>query len=130
MGSQNMLEPGYNPFTDASFLIALVLGGGSLVLGLLAGIPWEHPVSIVNGVLWVVWQSWIFYKKGKKWSLVVGLVLGLAAAGLAMVGFVQIDASRQAVQMQRTVQQYEEKIQQQMEEKLRQQQTERQGPPR
>ena len=149
MDNQNdMLGSRYNPFTDPSFLIALVFGGGSLVLNFLSGTSLSHPVFITNDVFFVVWQFWIFFKKGKKWSLAVGFVIALIVSGLAMVELVQIDLRKVDVQRQRALQQIDEKIRQQqteqqkaqdaqmqrsrqqMEENIRQRQIEQQGPPR
>lgn len=95
----NNQESRYNPFKDASFWVAFVLGGGVLIPYLIyKGMLFEPPVLLMI-VFLIGWTGWIIFKKGKKWSLVVGFFVGLILSLIAFYPINKIEESRGRVEM-------------------------------
>jgi len=67
----------YNPLKDSSFWIAFIFSGGLLAPVLFFSGVFNSFRMIMMITPLIVWETWIIFKKGKKGSLVVGLLISL-----------------------------------------------------
>lgn len=83
----------YNPFTDSSFWVAFVLGGGlTLPVLIFSNVPYSYYLPQVAFL--IGWVGWIVFKKGEKWSLVVGFLMGLLLAALSFYPTIKLEEHR------------------------------------
>jgi len=68
-------EVKYNPFKDAGFWAAFVLGGTPFLILLSTKGAVSQVPFLINTVFVFVWNGWIFFKKGKKGSFLVGFLI-------------------------------------------------------
>jgi|GEM_PF-4436970 len=121
--SQNNYHTGinYNPLKDANFWVAFVLGGGPVLLMLISkGFTFQAPI-IVNLIFLIVWIGWIIFKKGRKWSLLIGFIIAAVAAVVSSYVIVKIETSREEREIDQTIEKYSQREIDQMLEKYSQQ---------
>ncbi|MCD4761985.1 hypothetical protein K8R32_03435 [bacterium] len=105
-------ETKYNPFKDGSFWVALVIG---LLLNaqsifILFSTGQIHPTLIVGLVFLFSWVGWIIFKKGKKRSLVVGLIIAIILAGISFVPAIKIDEKQRKAQFEKSMEEYKQQM--------------------
>ncbi len=108
------VEKRYNPLKDASFWIAFVLSGGPAIFLLIGrGFIFETPV-IASIIMLVIWEAWIIFKKGKKWSLIVGFFIAAVFAGVTLYVMTNNEMNNQTKQMDEARQKAMQQIQEQL----------------
>lgn len=106
------LETKYNPFKDGSFWVALIIG---LILStqsifILLSTGSIHPTLIVSLVFLFSWVGWIIFKKGKKRSLLIGLIIALVLAGISFVPVMKIGEKQRAKQLKESMEKYQQQM--------------------
>ena len=114
-------EPKYNPFKDGSFWVALIIGlllsGQSIFILFTTG--QIHPGLIVSLVFLFAWVGWIIFKKGKKRSLVVGLIIAIILAGISFVPAMKIGEKQRAKQLEESMEKYKQQMEVDLEKMMK-----------
>jgi hypothetical protein len=75
---------GYNPIRDWGVWLVLLISG----LGIYA--QGGDKVGIIQmAVFLIIWEGWIIYRKGEKWSFMTGFLISIAA--MYITGVVLLD---------------------------------------
>jgi hypothetical protein len=77
------LKP-YNLFKDGGFWVALFIGGSNIVYS-------SAEIVIPSILAFIAWVWWLYYKKGQKWSFLVGCLIWIAILFLGIPVFVMLD---------------------------------------
>ena len=109
----NNFETKYNPFKDGSFwtalIVGLILGGQPILISITSGRV--HPTLIVSLVFLFSWTGWIIFKKGKKRSLVIGLVLAIVLAGISFYPAMKIEEKQRTKVFNESMEKYRQQMQ-------------------
>ena len=114
------LETKYNPFKDGSFWVALIIG---LILSaqsifILLSTGQIHPTLIVSLVFLFSWVGWVIFKKGKKRSLIVGLIIAIVLAGISFIPAMKIGEKQRTKQLKESMEKYQQQMELEMEKML------------
>jgi len=112
----------YNPLKDPNFWIVFVLVGiASIVYLFSIGI---HTVSVTTLMLFLTWEGWIIFKKGKKGSLLIGFLIGILVAAATMFIGIQIENAVRPSINDRLEERFEESMQETLERILEEEEEE------
>lgn len=115
------IETKYNPFKDANFWVAFVLGSGPILLIIISkGFILQAPF-LLNIIFLVVWELWIIFKKGRKGSLLVGFIIAIIVAGISFFPAMKIEEQIQRIKSRKVLEKFRQQMQVDI-EKMKQQQ--------
>ncbi len=96
----------YNPFQDASFWSAFLLGGGvSVPFMELNGLFFEPP-AILNLIFLISWTGWIIFKKGKKGSLLIGFLFAIIVTAIFFPLMLKIEIRKMEAERREFIEEY------------------------
>ncbi|QQS59104.1 hypothetical protein IPN35_05995 [Candidatus Peregrinibacteria bacterium] len=105
----------YNPLKDSSFWVAFFLSGVPF-LPFLAPQGMLFDLAILICTLFLVtWTGWIIFKKGEKWSLIIGFCIAFIVAVASSYTIIKIKEHRNQVKMEEEMQELQEDIKEQIE---------------
>lgn len=102
----------YNAFKDGNFWVALVIGLILSAQSILISISTMsfHPALLLGLFLTIAWVSWVVFKKGRKWSLIVGFFIALVFGGIGMFISTQIESKRMDARLEKSMEEYRKQM--------------------
>ena len=118
--SNNLPEEKYNAFKDGNFWVALII---SLLLNaqpiLISFLTMSFHSTLIPGLFFAIaWVGWVIFKKGKKWSLIVGFLFALV---FCIIGFVissQIENKRMEASMEKSLEKFRQERELELQKEL------------
>ena len=100
----------YNPLKDGSFWVAFVLGGGITIPYYILQGMFLQPAILLNAVFLIGWIGWIIFKKGKKWSLIIGFLVAAVLTAISFYPINKIDENRRQVEMKDAMEEWRKNL--------------------
>lgn len=110
----NNQEPKYNPFKDGNFWVAFFFGGGFAIPYLIFQGMFLQPPVLLSTVFLIGWTGWIIFKKGKKWSLIVGFLVATVLTAIAFYPINKIEENRRQSEMKESMEEWSKKLEEQI----------------
>jgi hypothetical protein len=111
--NNNFSEKKYNAFKDSNFWAALIISlifisAQSILISVLT--MSFHLVLLPGLMSMIIWVNWIIFKKGKKWSLIVGFLIALVFGIIEIFISAKIESKRMDARIEKFMGEYRKRL--------------------